>query len=185
MDLSKLELRSARLTLTPFTPSDAAEVFAAITPTLARFMSWEPPASEAELAAILTALGERMKSGEAFDPTVIRLAETGEFLGVGGIYKLDTLEPEPGIWIKEAAHGHGYGREAVKALIDWATATLGAASAVYPADERNAPSRRLAESLGGVDIGRRPLVKPGGAALSLVLYRIPTGQGGKGDDADG
>jgi RimJ/RimL family protein N-acetyltransferase len=172
MDFSRLELRSQRLTLKAFAPADAAEAFAAITPDIPRFMSWEPPASEAELAAALASLGEQTKAGRAFDPVTIRLAATGEFLGLAGIHKLDTPEPEPGVWIKQARHGHGYGREAVAALIAWAAAKLGFASVIYPVAERNAPSRRLAEALGGVLVGRRPLVKPSGVAFKLVLYRV-------------
>jgi len=177
MDLSGLQLRSERLTLSAYAPADAPEAFAAITPSLARWMSWEPPASVEALAEVLGGLSAGIKAGRAFDPAVIRLAQTGEFLGLGGIHKLDAPEPEPGIWIKEAAHGHGYGREAVKALIDWAGAELGFASVIYPVAERNAPSRRLVEALGGAEVGRRPLIKPGGAELSLVLYRIPAASG--------
>jgi len=177
MDLSGLQLRSQRLTLSAYAPADAPEVFAAITPSLARWMSWEPPATVEELAVVLGSLIAQMKAGRAFDPAVIRLAATGEFLGLCGIHKLDAPEPEPGIWIKQAAHCHGYGREAVKALIDWAGAELGFVSAIYPVAEQNTPSRRLAEALGGVLVGRRPLVKPSGARLTLVVYRIPTAGG--------
>ncbi len=172
MDVAGLTLTSERLVLSGYQPSDAAEVFAAITPPLARWMSWEAPVSQAELAEVLGGLAAKMQDGAAFDPAVIRLAATGEFLGMSGVHKLDEPEPEPGIWIKEAAHGHGYGREAVRTVIDWA-ATHGFASVVYPVAEANAPSRRLAEALGGEAFGARPMVKPGGARFPMVLYQIP------------
>src|SRR5205807_3377603 len=81
-------------------------------------------------------------------------------------------EPELGIWIKEAAHGRGYGREAIAALLRWAGAHLGVTGFVYPVAEGNGPSRRLAESLGGAIIAMRKLRKPTGVILDEVVYRI-------------
>ena len=173
VDLSTVVLRSERLTLSAYAPADAPEAFAAITPSLARWMSWEPPASVEALAEALGAVSAGIEAGRALDPATIRLTATGEFLGLGGIHKLDTPEPEPGIWIKQAAHGHGYGREAVAALVAWAGRSFGVPSVIYPVAEENASSRRLAEALGGVAAGSRPLVKPSGVRLNLVLYRIP------------
>ena len=45
---------------------------------------------------------------------VICLHDSGEFLGVCGLYSRGhPTEPELGIWLKKAAHGHGYGLEAI------------------------------------------------------------------------
>lgn len=43
---------SPRLHLRPFTPGDADEAFAGITPGLTRYMAFEPPPSEAAFAAV-------------------------------------------------------------------------------------------------------------------------------------
>lgn len=43
MDHEKIVIQSSRITLKPFTAHDAEESYACITPTLTRFMSWEPP----------------------------------------------------------------------------------------------------------------------------------------------
>ena len=40
---SDMVISTPRLELRPLTPEDAAEIFAAITPELTRFMAWEPP----------------------------------------------------------------------------------------------------------------------------------------------
>jgi hypothetical protein len=47
-DLSQTLIRSARLTLRAFTAADAAESFAEANARIARYMSWNPPASETE-----------------------------------------------------------------------------------------------------------------------------------------
>ena len=103
---------------------------------------------------------------------VVRLASTGDFLGMVGLHHIGSPEPEIGIWIKEAAQGAGYGREAVAATIAWASQRIGAAAFIYPVAIENRPSRRLAERLGGSLVGTRELRKPSGV-LEEVVYRIP------------
>ena len=104
---------------------------------------------------------------------VVRLTSTGEFLGMAGLHQIGDPEPEIGIWIKEAAHGAGYGREAIAATIDWASRRLELAAFTYPVAVENRPSRRLAESVGGALVGTRQLRKPSGIILDEVVYRIP------------
>jgi len=38
-----IQILSARTVIRPFSPDDAVEVFACISPEITRFMSWEPP----------------------------------------------------------------------------------------------------------------------------------------------
>jgi RimJ/RimL family protein N-acetyltransferase len=169
-------LSSKRLSLAAFTPDDAAEIFAAITPTLTRFMAFEPPGSLDAFAGVWSAWLPRMAAGiELY--LVLRLRSTREFLGIAGLHAIDSPEPETGIWIKESAHGLGYGREAIATLIAWAARECGARSFLYPVVEENGPSRRLAESLGGIVVGTRRLPKPGGIEHPQVVYRIAAPRG--------
>jgi RimJ/RimL family protein N-acetyltransferase len=94
------------------------------------------------------------------------------FLGAAGLHDIGNEEPEIGIWLKEAAHGLGYGREAIAAMVAWASTNVGATSVIYPVVEINHPSRRLAESLSGVIAGHRVL-KKAKASFNEVVYRIP------------
>lgn len=105
-------------------------------------------------------------------PLVVRLKTTGEFLGMIGLHHIGSPEPEIGIWIKEVAHGLGYGREAIAATIAWAREKVDAAAFIYPVAVQNHPSRHLAESLGGTLVGTRQLRKPSGVVLDEVVYRI-------------
>jgi RimJ/RimL family protein N-acetyltransferase len=159
-------LASERLDLRPFRSEDASETFAAITPGLTRFMNWEPPATPEAFAEVWRAWLPAIAAGTDLH-LVIRLRLGGEFLGLAGLHGIDHAAPELGVWVKEAAHGHGYGREAVKTVIAWASSRFDIGHFVWPVAEANFPSRRLAEALNGVVIGSASRAK-----YTTAIYRI-------------
>jgi len=164
--VADLVLASQRLTLRPFTPEDAADVFAAITPALTRFLGWEAPASPAVFAEVWR---DWLAADAATEfHFVVRSSQTEELFGLVGLHGIGDAEPELGVWIKESAHGHGYGREAVRAVVTWASQRLDIRMFAYPVAERNVASRRLAEALNGVVVGSQSRPK-----FAEVLYRIP------------
>jgi RimJ/RimL family protein N-acetyltransferase len=171
-DLSAVAIESKRLSLRSFTGADAAESFAAATLDVTRFMGWDPSPSPAAFAEIWHEWLPRMAAGTDVAFTV-RLRMTGEFVGVAGLHRIGSPEPEVGIWIKVQAQGIGYGREAVAAAIAWAARALAVTSVEYPVAVENRRSRHVAESLGGVLAGTRVLRKPSGVVLDEVVYRIP------------
>ena len=83
---------------------------------------------------------------------VIRLKDSGEFIGRAGLHAIGSAEPALGIWLKETAQSRGYGSEAIAALAAWAAPRFAIANFIWPVAEENVPSRRLAEALGGVPI---------------------------------
>jgi RimJ/RimL family protein N-acetyltransferase len=172
MDLSSLSLSSQRLLLKSFSSADALEAFAAATPTLTRFMGWDPAPSLEAFAPIWQSWLPMMCAGTD-GHFAVRVKPGLEFLGMVGLHNTGAAEPETGIWIKESRHGHGYGREAVAAVISFAARNLAKRAVVYPVVEQNGPSRRLAESLGGSIVGTRLLRKAGGVEHPEVVYRIP------------
>jgi RimJ/RimL family protein N-acetyltransferase len=171
-DLTGVELFANRLALRAFTPADAPEIFAAVSPTITRFMSWDPSPSPAAFAEVWRQWLPRMTAGTDLS-LVIRLRVTDEFLGVAGVHRIGSAEPEVGIWLKETAHGLGYGRETIGAIAKWAPAHIGAVALIYPVAKENLPSRHLAESLHGTIVGERNLRKLSGIVLDEVVYRIP------------
>ena len=173
MDLSSVSLSSQRLFLKCFSPEDALEVFEAVTPTITRFMGFEPAPSFEAFEQIWQNWFPLMHSGTDAH-FVIRANSSLEFLGVAGLHDVEDAEPKVGIWIKETAHGSGFGRESVAALISFAARELGKRSVLYPVVEKNYPSRRLAESLGGILVGNRLLRKAEGIEHPEVIYKIPT-----------
>jgi RimJ/RimL family protein N-acetyltransferase len=171
-ELNSIELFANRLALRAFTAADAPEIFAAVSPTITRFMAWDPSPSLAAFAEVWRHWLPRMAAGTELH-LVIRLTSTDEFVGVSGIHRIGSAEPEVGIWLKETAHGLGYGREAIGAIVQWAPAHIGAAALIYPVAKQNLPSRRLAESLHATIVGERKLRKSSGVVLDEVVYRIP------------
>ena len=170
MDLRNVIVSTDRLTLASFKPADANDVFTGVTPTLTRFMAFEPSPSPEAFAEVWRGWEDMMRDGAAvFLP--IRRAATGEFLGMTGLHDISIQQAEVGIWIKEDMQGHGFGREAVEAAISWARAVLGIDGVIYPVAEDNRPSRRIAEALGGEIVGQRILTKPVGV-FTMVVYRI-------------
>jgi RimJ/RimL family protein N-acetyltransferase len=165
--LPDISLASERLDLRPFGPEDASEAFAAITPALTRFMNWEPPATPEAFAEVWRAWLPAMAAGTDLH-FVIRSRSRGEFLGLAGLHGIDHAAPELGVWIKQTAHGHGYGREAVATLIAWTSPRFDIDHFVWPVAEANLPSRRLAEALGGTIVGSAPR-----AEYTAAIYRIP------------
>ncbi|HEV2400318.1 MAG TPA: GNAT family N-acetyltransferase [Candidatus Sulfotelmatobacter sp.] len=158
-------IQSPRLQLIQFQLTDAEEVFACITPAIARFMRWDPPTWSEYLARC----EERLRSP---DPNilsfVIRRRDNHECFGMAALEGLDGPSPELGLWMKESAHGHGFGREVVAALAAWAHKNLGKQSFIYPVAVQNTASRRIAERFQGEIIGHRTNPK-----YESVVYRIP------------
>ena len=158
-------IRSARLQLSPFKMADAEEVYECISPAIARFMRWEPSQSLDEYKAHREArLQANDRSVFSF---VVRRSDTMECLGIAGLDEADQPAPELGIWLKQAAHGHGYGTETIKAVAEWATATLAKQSFLYPVAVENVASRRIAEKLNGKIVGTRRNPK-----YESVVYEI-------------
>jgi RimJ/RimL family protein N-acetyltransferase len=172
VDLSSVLLLSQRLLLKSFTGDDARDAFLAATPTIARFMSWEPAPSLDAFERIWQSWIPKMRVGTDVS-LAVRHKSSLEFLGTAGLHNADAIEPEVGIWIKESRHGYGYGREAIAAIVAFAANDLGKQAVVYPVVEQNGSSRRLAESLGGRIVGTRLLRKAAGAEYPEVVYRIP------------
>ncbi|TDR82699.1 GNAT family N-acetyltransferase [Paludibacterium purpuratum] len=163
----EIHIQSIRLSLQPFTASDAGEAYGCITPTLARFMSWDPPANRASFDQIYQSWLTSMADGTDY-VFAIRQRADDHFLGLAGLHHLREDSPELGIWIREDSHGHGFGREAVRLVAQWAAQTMPPASFTYPVAEQNSPSRGIAESLGGMVIDRCEKPK-----YTAVIYRIP------------
>lgn len=159
------DIETRRLTLRRFTLTDADEVFAAITPEVTRWMSWDPEPREAFAVRTEAMAVADPQAGVSF---VIRRRDTGACLGVAAAERLAEDLPELGIWLRIDAHGQGYGGETVEALLGWASAASGKLGFLWPVAVENTASRRIAERLGGEIIGAHTTRK-----YEAVVYRIP------------
>jgi RimJ/RimL family protein N-acetyltransferase len=158
-------IHSTRLQLLSFQMADAADVFACITPAITRYLTWDPPTWDEYLALCEAQL--RANDANEFS-LVIRRRDTNECLGIAALEHADHASPEIGLWLKESAHGQGYGREVVETVIAWASNNFGKESFIYPVAVQNTASRRIAEGLGGRIVGS--VTRP---KYEAVVYRIP------------
>jgi RimJ/RimL family protein N-acetyltransferase len=162
-----IHIESKRLSIRPFSADDADAAFRGITPSLTRFMSWNPPATKEEFDRIWQGWLRTITEGTDFT-FAIRQRANGSFLGLAGLHDVRNASAELGIWIREDFHTQGFGREAVGIVARWASLVLGIESFTYPVAEENYPSRRIAEFLGGAIVEQRETSK-----YMSVIYRIP------------
>ena len=173
MDLRGEEWETRRLRLRPVAPGDRDAIFAAFTDEVTRYMEPRTPAAAEETAQFIAGARDRMARGIEWVCAVLD-RETGRFLGCAGLHELDAPAPEIGIWIAAAEQGAGRGREAVAALVAWGSRHRPRAPFFrYPVDRANAPSRRVAESLGGEVAHRHERRTADGRTLDLLEYHIP------------
>lgn len=93
-------------------------------------------------------------------------------MGCGGLHHIDKKTPELGIWVKKSAHGHGYGKEVIIALKEWADKNLNYEYILYPVAEKNYPSKKIPEFLGGKVAKEYNEVNMSGKKQHLLEYRI-------------
>jgi len=79
------------------------------------------------------------------------------------------LRPLPGP-CNTAAHSRGYGKEAVRAVAEWASRCMGIKSFTYPVAVQNIASRLIAEGLGGEIIGERTNSKYNSVSTGYLLH---------------
>src|SRR3989339_65578 len=169
VEKNKLELESfcietERLLLRPVSMEYAEEIFKEFDEEITKYMFPSTPDSILDTKKFIEGSIAGFLSGEEIVVAILS-KDTLEYLGNGGIHRIDTKMPELGIWIKKSAHGNHYGREAVAGLKKWADDNLDYEYLRYPVVEENMSSRKIAESLGGKEVSRYPKVNQKGVSL--------------------
>lgn len=168
---------AARVRLRPVTLDDAESIFPAFTADITEFMIPKPASEIADTEAFINQAMAAYAAGTDFN-WVISDRESGSFLGVCGLHSRgDANSPELGIWLGKQAHGHGFGFEAISAVVAWVPDNIVCRSLTYPVDKRNTPSRKIPEKLGGKIIAEKTVENMSGFLLEEVIYQIPIGPG--------
>jgi len=171
MDTSNLRIETKNLIIKGITLDCKENIFSELTLFITKYMYPVPAKEIQETIDFIEKSIKENKAGTNFQVEIIN-KETGEFLGCGGIHKINTITPELGIWIKKSAHGHGYGKEAIFALKDWADNNLDYDYLVYPVAQDNYASRRIPEALGGKIFREYTGHNAEGVSIELMEYRI-------------
>ena len=172
MNLGKLEIKTKRLFLVPISMNYKGEVFQEFREPLTRFMGGRPAKEIQETESWILDCKREMEQGTDITLAILH-KKTKEFLGIAGLHGLAKDNPEFGVWIKKAAHGNKYGREAMQAFKAWAEKNHDYEYIRYPVAERNIASRKTAESLGGEVAKEYDRKMPSGRTYHMVEYWIP------------
>ena len=169
---TETEIAAERILLLPISEKYATEIFQNFTAEVTHYMVPQTPGRIEETLAFIGNSLENMKRGENLQFVIVD-KESGEFLGCCGLHgQGNPTKPELGIWLKISAHGNGYGKEAIMALVQWADRHLQYDYLTYPVDRDNIPSRKIPEALGGEIFEETLCTKQDGGCLDVVIYRI-------------
>ena len=180
-DLAFLQITSDRLILTPISLAYAADILQEFTPEVTRFMYPQPAKDLQETEKFIRSAIRGLEKGIDLTWVILKRPDLQpsdlqrpdrEFLGLCALHRANTDTPEFGIWTKVAAHGNGFGREAIAALKGWIDENLQYDYLMYSVDYRNLPSCKIPESLGGQMARSFQLMSLGGELLDLIEYRI-------------
>jgi [ribosomal protein S5]-alanine N-acetyltransferase len=170
-NLDTIQLESQRLLLKPISLNYQQEIFVEFTAEVTRYMYPKPAETLQETARYIKDAMYRCDRGT--DLTLVILTkDQQEFLGICGAHRLHTPTPELGIWTKTAAHGQGYGREAIHCLKHWLDRQLDYEYLVYTVDQQNISSRKIPESLKATPVQVFEKLSMSGTMLNLMEYRI-------------
>ena len=142
-------IKTQRLVLRRFEPSDSALLFSFMSDASAMKHTYVAP-SEEHCFARLSAY-EAMRTTLGFAPWVVRTAQDGQVVGWGGL-SIDPQEPEWGLEVSyafaPAVWGQGYATELVQASLSIAFGSLAAPEVNAFAKPENSTSARVLEKCG-------------------------------------
>ncbi|MGH3471406.1 MAG: GNAT family N-acetyltransferase [Nocardioidaceae bacterium] len=150
MPLPTPALRTARLSLRPFTDADADALFALHSNAyVLRYWDSPPWSERARAARFIAACGEMADEGTGARLAMDRVSDGG-FIGWCSLtrWNPDYRSASLGYCLNDAAWGHGYATEGAHALLQWAFDTLDLNRVQAETDTRNAASARVLEKLG-------------------------------------
>lgn len=171
MDARNIIIKTDRLILRPIEEADAEDTFHGLDATVTLYMYPQPAKDVTETQCWIKRSIKQMAEGSNVQMVIVD-KDHGGFLGCAGLHNIHTKTPEFGIWIKADAHGHGYGKEAIHGLHDWAVENLTYDAIKYPVDRKNIASRKIPESLGGEIVKEYTSPNAVGKMLDLVEYWI-------------
>ena len=162
---------TTRLSLKPISMDYKQQIYEEFTPEITTYTYPAPAKKIEDTEKFIEGSMKENEEGSNFQIVVID-KKTEEFLGCAGLHNIDTETPELGIWLKKSAHGHGYGKEAITALKEWAEENLDYEYILYPVAEQNIPSRTIPGSLGGKVEDEYDETNMSGVELHMLEYRI-------------
>jgi RimJ/RimL family protein N-acetyltransferase len=171
LNTTGVTIETKRLLLVPISLVFLEAIFREFTQEVTTHMFPQPSGDVVDTKNFITESLERMRKGENLQLVALDKL-TNEFLGCMGLHEIHTPDPEMGIWLKKSAQGQGYGKEAMKAIKEWADKNITYDHIKYPVVKTNIPSRQIAESLGGKAVKEYVGTNQNGDKMDEVEYWI-------------
>lgn len=149
MNIQNLSIETDRLLLLPTTQQHAQDIFVNFDIETTKYMVPVPSKTIQDTISWIDSVLEKRKNQEEIQMTIFD-KNTWEFIWNAWLHKIQTSNPELGIWIKKSSYGHKFGQEAIWVLIDRANKNLEFEYLFYPVDKDNIPSRKVAEKFWGI-----------------------------------
>jgi RimJ/RimL family protein N-acetyltransferase len=173
------ELRSTRLLLRAYRPTDADQIFAAVDESRAHlrpWMAWVDDHTSVNNSRDWCARCAANWILRAELTVGIFAVASGRYLGCLSLHDPDWDLRAFGIgyWLRASAIGQGYATEAVCMVVDLAFDALGARRVELRCDARNEPSRQVAERVGFVLEGhlRNAFLAPDGQPADELVFAL-------------
>ncbi len=171
LDRQSFSVTTDRLILTPLSLNHREDMLREFTDEITKLMYPSTPKSMGEVVSFIEASIHGFVERQEIVVAVLH-KETREYLGNAELHQINSRTPELGIWIKKDRQGNGYGKEAIKALKEWADKHLLYDYVRYPVHIDNISSRKIPESLGGLIKDEYDKVNQSGILFRTVEYRI-------------
>ena len=163
------------VTLRPWTHADVPALRAACgDEAICSFSTVPWRYTPAEARAWVDRQEEKRREGRGITLAVVPTGETSP-LGTVVLTALDSAQASArlGYWLVGPGRGRGYATPAARLLADWSLRELGLTRIELIILPANTASRRVAESLGAIDMGLHPeLAQNGDRRADAQLYRI-------------
>ncbi len=171
MDLTTVEIKTARLKLVPINEGHILDVYKYFSIDITQYMYPQPTGDIEDTNTFIKESLIGLKNGTNLQ-LVILDNETDEFIGCVGLHHLERKDPELGVWVKKRAHSNGYGMEAIRGVINWAKENIEFEHLIYPVDRLNKASRRIPVSCGGKFMKSYKMLNMAKKELDIVEYWI-------------
>jgi RimJ/RimL family protein N-acetyltransferase len=136
MDIMSIKIKTERLIIKPISNDYIEEIDTEIILNITRYMKLNSNEKFENSKQIIHKSLEEMKKGNILQMVIIT-KDSNEFIGLIGLYEINTLEPFLEIWTKKEARKNGYGLEAMNGLLKWADKNIKFKNIYYSLRKKN------------------------------------------------
>jgi RimJ/RimL family protein N-acetyltransferase len=144
MNLSTVSIETNRLLLTPISYNYIEEINKLFISRKIKPTAKEPTEKIEDTKIFVKESLERLINGIDLQMIILN-KDTNEFIGLIGLYKLNTLEPLVKINTNKVFHRNGYGLEAMNGIIEWANRNIKYNYIYYDFNKRKITNKKPSE----------------------------------------